>query len=29
MYGYTFCFKTNGDGSVITVDEENAIANFI
>ena len=28
MYGYTFCFETNGDGSAITVDEENAIANF-
>jgi len=27
-YGYTFCFKTNGDGSAITVDEENTIANF-
>ena len=28
MYGYTFCFESNGDGSEITVDEENAIANF-
>ena len=28
MYGYTFCFETNGDGSAITVDEENAIAKF-
>ena len=28
MYGYTFCFETNGDGSSITVDEENAITNF-
>lgn len=28
MYGYTFCFETNGDGSAITIDEENAIANF-
>ena len=28
MYGYTFCFESNGDGSEITVDEENAITNF-
>ena len=28
MYGYTFCFETNGDGSSITIDEENAITNF-
>ena len=27
-YGYTFYFETHGDGSAITVDEQNAIANF-
>lgn len=28
MYGYTFYFETNGDGSSIPVDEKDAITNF-